>query len=612
MKSDVGFLSPADFRKSLAAPVARSLYEDIRRQSRFTAAGCRLRTKYDNLRENQRRFWIDYASGIPEKLLLSGLLIRPYDDYCRTCIITGEEMDAFVSADLENQAGEPRLSDRRLFYTGLNHLIPASLKKAGFELIREEETVMVEKSLLKKIARVVHAAYSHEVMKQASVETGGPKSDVAGFDDLAPEILQSNIDFAVHLPTRLLAVGYRIRPVRMGFKPRALHLDEVEIEIMAKVEHLRWSWEKRLNGWTFGEVRDSRRKRHPGLVPYEDLSESEKEKDRELVRLTPAILRDIKYEAYPVSPGRISRLSYAIKPQSSIHKLLAGANELSAGISMLADNSPSIREKLTSIDDRIRLTISEVEGSYNYARHIQEAFLPDDLGIRECFPESFVLFEPRDVVSGDFYLFNRHNEKIIFALADCTGHGIPAALISTIGYGILDQTVNILKITDPSEALCNLFAGIHRFLRKDSPVSGVSDDMAIVLCNFDTSSGIMSYSGSGNLVYHVTGGKISANLAAGNVEECYDGGKYAFTNKSLKLNINDALYICSDGFADQFGGGTHQRYTRKRLREFLLQISNYPMPEQGDMLYEEFERWREENNGDEDQTDDITVIGIRI
>jgi len=612
MKPYIGFLSPADFRKSLAGPVANILYEDLRRIGKTANTGCRLPKKYSDISEREKQFWIDFSSGIPEKLISSGLFMRPFVDACRTCIITGEEMEAYISSDLGKQTNEPFISDRRVFYTGLNYLIPASLKKSGFELIRQEESAEVKKSLLIKIARVVHSAYLHEMMKQDPGKTGENKPEAAGFDNLAPEILESNIDFAVHLPTRLLAIGYRIRPVRKGFKPRALHLDDVEIETMAKVEHLRWSWEKRLNGWTWGEVRDTRRKKHPGLVPYEDLSENEKEKDRELVRLTPAILMDISYEAFPVSPGKISRLSYAIRPRSSIHKLLSGANELSSGISMLAGISPPIREKLRSVDDSIKLSISEVEGSYSYARHIQEAYLPDDLDIRECFPGSFVLFEPKDLVSGDFFLFNRHNGNIIFALADCTGHGIPAALISTIGYGILDQTVNILGITDPAEALTNLFAGIHRFLRKDSPVSGVSDDMEIILCNFDIHSGVLTYSGTGNILYHVTGGRISGNLSFSAVEENKNAGKYGFEAKRLDLKMDDTLYLCSDGFADQLGGGSHQRYTRKRLQEFLLEINCYPMPEQGDLLYEEFERWRNRNDGDEDQTDDITVIGIRI
>ena len=105
------------------------------------------------------------------------------------------------------------------------------------------------------------------------------------------------------------------------------------------------------------------------------------------------------------------------------------------------------------INKKIEETISEVQGSYNYAQHIQETFLPDDLFVRECFPDSFVLFKPKDIVSGDFYFFSKQGHLIIFAAADCTGHGIPGALFSTIGYGITDQAVNEIKLTDPPEIL---------------------------------------------------------------------------------------------------------------------------------------------------------------
>ncbi|MDF1560126.1 MAG: SpoIIE family protein phosphatase [Bacteroidales bacterium] len=610
MKPDEGFTDPSYFREHHAEAVAESLYDDYRRINRVSASGSVLRRKYADPGKADKRFWIDYAAGIPEKYISLGLFLRPCSDFCRTCIITEDDIDALASKDLGMHPGDPHYPERKHLFRELNYLIPASLKKAGYEIIRQEEITGVNKSLLMKIARAVHASYLREMKKQDEDTSGTNHSTITEFDDLPDEILQSNIDNAIHIPTRLLAIGYRIRPVRKGYKPRALHLDDQEVETMAKVEHLRWSWEKRLNGWTYGRVKDLRKKRHPCLIPYDELSDNEKEKDRELVRLTPAILRDIRYEAYPVSPDRISKLSYAIKPQSSIHKLLSGTNELSNSINLLAENSPLIREKLTSIDERIKLSLSEVEGSYNYARHIQEAFLPDDLSIRECFPDSFVLFEPKDIVSGDFYLFSRHDGHVIFGLADCTGHGIPAALISTIGYGILDQTVNILKITDPAEALSHLYSGIRRFLRKDTAALAVSDDMTIVLCNLDANTGKLTYSGAGNAIFHLTDGKISGNLSGTVSEDHFKNGTYSFSTKTLHLNAHDALYVCSDGFADQFGGGSHRRYSWRRLRDLLLQINKYPMPEQGDILYEEFDRWREEK--DEDQTDDITIIGIRI
>ncbi len=610
MTANGGPADPAWFNEQLATLVSASLHRHFARVTRLSGGMAPLRkTRHDHSKPG-KEFWSAYSAGIPSKYNALGLLIRPFGEFCRTCIITEEEIDALASMDLDRFAGKSGATEQRDFFRTLNYLIPACLKEAGCEIVREEETEGVTIALAGKIARAIHAAYLREINRQASGKSGRKVKRIAEFDDLPDEIRESNISHALHIPTKLLAIGYRIRPVRKGYKAKVLHLDDDEVETMARVEHLRWSWEKRLSGWTYGRARDERHKRHPNLVPYEELTGDEKEKDRELVRLVPGILRDIRFEAYPVSSEHTARLAYALKPRSSIHKLLLGTNDLSAEISLLAGNSPGIIEKLKSIDDRIRLTISEVEGSYNYARYIQDAFLPGDLDIRECFTDSFVLFEPRDIVSGDFYLFSRQEGRVTFGLADCTGHGIPAALISTIGYGILDQAVNILKIDDPSEALVNLYTGIHRFLRKDDRESGISDDMTIVLCRFDPVSLRLYYAGVGNAIYHVTDGKISENLAGRLSGSQFRNGSYGFTTRNLQLNTHDILYICSDGFADQLGGVGHRRYGWTRLCDYLLEISRLPMAEQGDMLYEELEQWRGEK--DEDQTDDITVIGIRV
>ncbi|NLE35255.1 MAG: SpoIIE family protein phosphatase [Bacteroidales bacterium] len=610
MTANGGPADPAWFIKQLAKPVAASLQRDFRRITRLSGEKTPLKKAFRNLPKSVDRFWLCYSEGIPLKYNSIGLLLQPYDHFCRTCIITEEEIDSLTSMDIDRFADEPDIAERRDFFRTLNYLIPSGLKEAGYEIVRKEETESVTISMAAKIARAVHAGYLRELRRQGPEKSGTKNKSAAEFDDLPDEIRQSNISNAVHIPTKLLSIGYRIRPVTKGYKPKALHLEDEEVETMARVEHLRWSWEKRLNGWTYGRIRDDRHKTHPNLVPYGQLTEDEKEKDRELVRMVPAILRDIKFEAYPVSSDHTARLSYALKPRSSIQKLLLGTHELNAGISLLSGNSPAIMEKLQSIDEKIRLTMSEVEGSYNYARHIQEAFLPGDLDIRECFPDSFVLFEPRDIVSGDFYLFSRHEGIITFGLADCTGHGIPAALISTIGYGILDQAVNILKIDDPSEALVHLYSGIHRFLRKDDRESGISDDMTIVLCKYDPAVRRLNYSGAGNAIFHVADGKISANLSGRLAEGQFCNGSYGFTTRTLQLNMHDMLYLCSDGFADQFGGDSHRRYGWTRLRDCLLEISKHPMTEQGDMIYEELERWR--GDKEEDQIDDITIIGIRV
>ena len=148
--------------------------------------------------------------------------------------------------------------------------------------------------------------------------------------------------------------------------------------------------------------------------------------------------------------------------------------------------TPEVEEMVRIRNKKIEEAIIEVEESYNYAQHIQETFLPDDLYIRECFTDSFVLFKPKDIVSGDFYFFSRQDNLIIFAAADCTGHGIPGAMLSTLGYGILDQAVNEIKLTDPSIYLHHLYSKIHRYLRNDTEGTGISDDMDIILCVLDT------------------------------------------------------------------------------------------------------------------------------
>jgi serine phosphatase RsbU (regulator of sigma subunit) len=251
-----------------------------------------------------------------------------------------------------------------------------------------------------------------------------------------------------------------------------------------------------------------------------------------------------------------------------------------------------------------------VEGSYKYARHIQETFLPDDLYIRECFPESFVLYKPKDLVSGDFYFFSKQEELIIFAAADCTGHGIPGALLSTLGYGILDQAVNEIKLKDSKSILFHLYSKIHRYLRNNNEETVMPDDMDIILCVFNITTYKLTYSSVKNPLYHITRGEFIEYRANNSSEECNEYDRCLFSSDIVQLFPGDTVYLSSDGYIDQFGGKNHKKYLSSRFRALLQSLNEYSMPEQSDILYEEIEQWREENN--EDQTDDIMVIGIRV
>jgi serine phosphatase RsbU (regulator of sigma subunit) len=576
--------------------------------------------EFKDLGKAEKSFWYEYAETIPYKLDTVNLFIRRFENFCRTCIITDKEIEDFAKTDKEVLTGrifaQLKEKDRKLLLTELNYLMPGELKKIGYEIVRHEELFEINFPLVRKLAKAIHSRYLHEIRLQTirsseyifyNPMNPGSQYD---FEDLPEEVQYSNIDNAAHIPTKLLSIGYKIRQVKKGFRPVALHLNAGEVETMAKVEHLRWSWEKRLNGWTYGRLKDEIKKTHPSLVPYEQLSESEKGKDRELVKLIPAFLKDIDYEAFPVSPNRIRKLSYAIKPQSSIHKILDETREMNEQIKSLFTLTPEIEEMVRIRNEKIEEAIREVESSYNYAQHIQETYLPDDLYVRETFPDSFILFKPKDIVSGDFYFISRQAHFIIFAVADCTGHGIPGAMLSTLGYGILDEAVNEVKHTEPTNILHHLYTKIHRYLRNDSEGFGISDDMDIVLCTLDTRTNTLSYSGVKNSLYCISRGELIEYRAQNQTTDNCGDGNCHFKSTSIKLNNSDTLYLFSDGYSDQFGGKKHKRYQTSRLKSFLQNIQVCSMPEQSDKLYEELEKWREEN--DEDQTDDILVLGIRI
>jgi serine phosphatase RsbU (regulator of sigma subunit) len=607
------------YRKAFVDPLAENLFHSFEKSGPLPVVPESFNKGFRKLTKTERSFWYNYAGAIPDKFKALNLFIRPYADFCRTCIITDDEISLLGGLDNEKYASDKFIQkivkSHNNFFRELDYLIPASLKIAGYEVIRYEEVFEINNIMIRRLARAIHSRYQREI-RIRNIKDKDPDSYNTGklytsdFDDLPDEIRYSNIDNAAHIPTKLLSIGYKIRPVKKGFKSFALHLNDIEIETMATVEHLRWSWEKRLNGWRQGSTRNDATKTHPSLVPYQELSESEKEKDRELVRLIPAFLQDIDYEAYPVSPNRIKKLAYAIKPQSSIHKILDDTRELNDQIRNLVTLTPLVEEMVTMRNKKIEDAISEVEESYNYAQHIQETFLPDDLYVRECFTDSFVLFKPKDIVSGDFYFFSKQENLIIFAAADCTGHGIPGAMLSTLGYGILDQAINEVKLTDPSLILFHLYSKIHRYLRNDLEGPGISDDMDIALCVLDTRTNALKYSGVKNPLYRITKGELIVYPSQNQSDEGCEAGICRFTSTNIQLKISDTIYICSDGYTDQFGGRHHKKYQRRRFMDFILSLGECSMTEQSDRLYEEIEHWREEKN--EDQTDDILVIGIRI
>ena len=251
----------------------------------------------------------------------------------------------------------------------------------------------------------------------------------------------------------------------------------------------------------------------------------------------------------------------------------------------------------------------EITDSINYAKRIQESILPLKDEIRRAFVGSFVLFRPRDVVSGDFYWYAEQGTKKIIACVDCTGHGVPGAFMSMIGNTLLNEIVNEKGIARPSDILNLLHERVRQSLKQDLENTETHDGMDIALCAIDTHRGTLEFAGANRPLYIIRNGmleEIRPTKSAIGGDQIEEDRK--FINNEMKLLPGDCIYMTTDGYADQFGGEKGKKFMVKRFQETLLSIHHFAMEEQGGTLTKTLMEWQ----GDIEQVDDILVIGIKI
>jgi serine phosphatase RsbU (regulator of sigma subunit) len=258
--------------------------------------------------------------------------------------------------------------------------------------------------------------------------------------------------------------------------------------------------------------------------------------------------------------------------------------------------------------NELHLKNQEISDSLFYARNIQRSILKFDPSIEKAFADSFLLFKPKDVVSGDFFWIHEEDEKIIGCVADCTGHGVPGALMSMIGITLLRESVIEKKMFDPSSILERIRNGIIQILKQTEEPSGSKDGMDISLCVYDKTSKILNYSGANNDCYVIRGSEIIELKAAKLPIGIYPGEEQSFHSITMQLEKNDSIFMFTDGFADQFGGPAGKKFKKKNLLSMILKNSSLPLKQQKKLLEEEFHRWKEQF----EQTDDITIFGVRV
>ncbi len=267
-------------------------------------------------------------------------------------------------------------------------------------------------------------------------------------------------------------------------------------------------------------------------------------------------------------------------------------------------------------EELIKSKNKDITDSINYAKQIQSAILPSLTAIEQGFPESFILYRPKDIVSGDFYWYTQSHSKSgktssYLAAVDCTGHGVPGAFMSMIGNDLLEQIVKIKKITDPGKILTELNNGIKLALHQTDGNSS-KDGMDIALCKLSTDENnvrTLHYAGAFRPLWCVNAAgeftEITADKRAiGGITEM----AYEFTNHRIMVNAGDSFYMFSDGYVDQFGGEKGKKFLSVNLRKLLLNSCMQSITDQKQNAEKAFDSWK----GEHEQIDDVLLIGFRI
>jgi serine phosphatase RsbU (regulator of sigma subunit) len=265
-------------------------------------------------------------------------------------------------------------------------------------------------------------------------------------------------------------------------------------------------------------------------------------------------------------------------------------------------------EQLIFTNQELRYQHEQITDSINYAKRIQTVMLPSKEFVDELIPENMVLLRPRDIVSGDFYWYKQIKNFIIFAAADCTGHGVPGAFMSMLGMSFLNDIVSKSRFDKPNEILNTLRKRIKKSLNQTGKSNEAADGMDISICVYDTEYNIMQFAGAYNSLYLIRDNELQVYKADRQPVAIYIQEK-DFTNHEFKVQKGDCIYLFSDGYKDQFGGDSGQKFKSKRFNQLLLDIHQKPMPEQREILDKTIVEWMDNKY---DQIDDILVLGVRI
>ena len=257
--------------------------------------------------------------------------------------------------------------------------------------------------------------------------------------------------------------------------------------------------------------------------------------------------------------------------------------------------------------DQIFQQKQEITDSIEYASRIQDAVLPRDMILNKL-QDHFILFKPRDIVSGDYYWMTQKDGKTVILAADCTGHGVPGAFMSMLGISFMNEIVNKSDMTQPNEILNKLRDNVVNSLHQTGEEGETQDGMDLALCVINNNKSKLQYSGAYNPLFLIRDDKLTEYKPDKMPIGIYKEKTGSFTNHEIDIREGDIFYMFSDGYVDQFGGPKAKKFMARKFKDLLLSIFHKPMKEQKEILDNILEDWK----GEIDQIDDILVMGFKI
>jgi serine phosphatase RsbU (regulator of sigma subunit) len=321
------------------------------------------------------------------------------------------------------------------------------------------------------------------------------------------------------------------------------------------------------------------------------------------------------YELYKKHEKAIKSYKLYLKTKDSFHSYEVQSKLSNIEVTHAIEKSEQEKEiyrlrhvELKEAYDIIEEKNKDITSSINYACRIQNAILPNPVDIKGLNLNLFILYRPKDIISGDFYWFTESNGKLVIVAGDCTGHGVPGALMSMLGISFLEEIVNKREISDTGLILDALSKEVKRALHQKGERNEAKDGMDISICILDKKNNSVQYSGANNNLYMVSNNQLIEYKADRMPIGYNEDDVHSFSSHTINTHPGDILYMFSDGYPDQFGGPNRKKFKYSALKALFLEIHDQPLETQKKKLEKEFYKWK----GNDQQTDDIMILGIRV